>query len=478
MATTNTLREWRATVVSRDVLFEILRGSSALAYLSGTILEQNIDIDGILARKLGQTEVQTWVRDFQNHLNELRRAQVLLSRDLNTLFDQAKDQEILRLLSSYDNNFQNLKSIQSTTQKRIGPTYVTTQRHLPYPGQSPAQGNEAQLESIRQSLAYRNPQPSKPSSTPQYTTSATYSRTTVQQSTTVIQQGSTDSGPVVTPARDVLIQQSRHYSIKNKDGFSAQYTSPDEGFVQTLDENQAISTDRLTTNPSSYIRVIKEYKGEEYILKGGRTIRNDGSRSPTPIRQSIKSSSKSPTTVNRNSADYTQMTRTDYRQNTAYTPHTSAVNKDLFKDDPKQEKLPVIVSKFDPVTNNQRPASPQPSPTPTYTPSTPTYKPANSSYQPYQAGTQPQPQPLPQSRPNQPETMTFSKSPPQQSSPTISLRLKQPRTIPALADDHSGALPTQTTQLTASEALDMVSSQSKMDKPIKIDISSLREDGR
>lgn len=512
MATAYSLREWQSVTVTRDVLFEILRGSSALSYLSGVVLENNTNIDEILHRKLGRDGVPLWINDFQNHMNQLRRSQVLISRDLNTLFDQPRDLEVLRLLGSHDTDFQDIKSIRNTCQKPIDATYSTTQRHLPYPGQSYSQDtNGAKLESIRQSLVTK-PQPAeKPTSTPMYTTATTYSRTTVQPATVPAQQGSSDSGPVVTPARDVLVQERGLYSIKNREGFSAKYNSPDEGFVQTLNEQGAIVTERLTTTPSSYIRVIKEYKGEEYILKGSKPLREDGSRSPTPVRFSVASRSRSPNT--RSSMGYTQVTRTDQAGNNSTTPHTSAINKDLFKDDQRQDKPQVVVSNFDPADNRSSqnttrttyqpgtqnsPSLNQPSPThtasfknsspppqqqPSYQPSTTSYQQTTTTttYQPSSAAKyQPTPSQTPASY--QPSTTTTVTSKPQSNSIwQPQQRLHQPRSLPPLPDDPSylGSSSTTSTAnpLSASDARAMVTPLSSSDKPLKIDISSLSDDG-
>jgi hypothetical protein len=547
MATTNSLREWRSVTITRDVLFEILRGSSALAYLSGSALEQNIEPDVILNRKLGKDGIQNWMRDFQTHMNELRRAQVLVSRDLNILFDQPKEHEILKLLSSYDHDFQDIKSVRKASQQNIYATYTTTQKHMPTPGQNSAQGNNpSQLESIRQSLAYRNQGADKPIYTPLYTTEATYSRTNVQPSSIVhppstvqpstvqpsIVQPSTvqpsslqpsrvqpstihvlnpdsmDSGPVVTPAKDVLIQESRHYRIKNQAGFSAQYMSPDEGFVQTLNEENAVISDRLTTTPSSYIRVIKEYKGEEYILKGSKLMRQDGnSRSPTPIRHSIMNRSKSPGKPGSargegGGTSYTNITKSGQYEGTNLTPHTTAVNKNLFKDDPKADKSSIVVSNFDPAVkenpsfSNQAFSKPQnqthrvetsPYPARTSTAYTVTQQASTITQEPQKVATSSSGPAAPQVNPvssthNPSAAQTTSTAATAATEAQPSLRLKQPRTVPPLADDISTAatssIPPASNVLSASQAHDMFGGRTEKEKPTLINLSALQEDGR
>ena len=93
--------------------------------------------------------------------------------------------------------------------------------------------------------------------------------------------------------QEQVMMQGNRYSVIGDGSLSDRYyESPVEGKVQKLDESNAVVSKAISSMPSSYVRVIKEYKGEEYILTG-KVIGPDG-RESLAMRETVLRGSQSP----------------------------------------------------------------------------------------------------------------------------------------------------------------------------------------
>ena len=102
-----------------------------------------------------------------------------------------------------------------------------------------------------------------------------------------VQEGARTESSSVRKADDVLVRGNR-YTIKNDGMLEAEYMTPVEGDIRLLDETDAKVSQVLTNRVSSYVRVIKEYKGESYILSG-RSVGSDGKMTQS-LRKTISRS--------------------------------------------------------------------------------------------------------------------------------------------------------------------------------------------
>ena len=299
----------------RDLLYETLRGSSALSYLCARGIESINRDDPYFRSNEFISQVSSWFYNLNKDCQELESKQIRVGRDFRFLIKDNASLQVIDTIERSPEGFDLTKpqTMDGPIDKRVHMSYKESTHHLsskePYVVSSQ---REEQLQAIQRILT--EAQKGTTTTIAPVFTSSIPSRISlpapsINQTTSYVDRPSLEllnssrsmtptrlsytPSPTLTPhsglkrVEDVIMREGR-YSIRGEPGLETEYNSPEEGRIELLDESQARVSRILSSQPSTYLRVTKAYKGEVYIIKG-RRVYPDGSKTKS-VRQSIRGS--------------------------------------------------------------------------------------------------------------------------------------------------------------------------------------------
>lgn len=337
-----TLEKYRIRI--RDVLYETLRTSSALAYVSTRAIENINSRNPYYSSPEFLGELPNWFSTLNSDCQNLHHSQTRVGRDLRFLLSDKDSLKIIDKIETAEIELEKPHTLDPPITDRIDVVHkdLTGQMGEPYKQYKPSGNRQEKMDDIRSVLL--NPSsgavpvassqsgnifvtdtqtPAKPvpgretagfggasakapgTQTPShleiknfsnpnsmFKSGLEYSPSPSKRSMAYsdVMRMSTSSS-AIKRQHEVKMHDTHRYSIIGESEV-LDYQSPVEGHIDLLDESRAKLSHEISNMPSTYVRVIKEYKGESYIVKG-RYINPDGSGSKS-IRHTISSASPRP----------------------------------------------------------------------------------------------------------------------------------------------------------------------------------------